>query len=179
MKVSIRERLLSKVKINETTGCWEWTANRMRNGYGLFWFIDRKRPAHRVSYELHCGPIPDGMHTLHHCDNRACINPAHLFIGTNADNMADKVSKGRQHRLKGIASGRAKLTEADVMTIRSSVGLTQREIGERFGITNQQVSSIRSGKRWSHLPLCLKDISDTGNGTQENAPGVRGDGPRS
>jgi hypothetical protein len=145
-------RLLEKITIDTKTGCWNWTAARFTNGYGHFMVSEKNgRPAHRVSYELHRGPIPKGFHVCHSCDNPLCINPSHLFLGTPADNMADKVAKGRQSRLKGVNSGRSVLTDDDVIAIRAAVGLTQRELGERYGVGARQISYIRNGKSWSHL----------------------------
>ncbi|MGY4614787.1 DNA-binding CsgD family transcriptional regulator [Bradyrhizobium sp. USDA 4472] len=142
----LKTRLLAKAHA-ASNGCWEWQARKDADGYGRIWVNSRVRSgaAHRVSYEVHCGAIPEGMHVLHRCDNRACINPDHLFLGTNFDNMADRNSKGRQRR--GAGHGRAKLSEADVSAIRSS-GASGVEIAARFGMSESQVSRIRKGSNW-------------------------------
>lgn len=87
------ERFWSKV--NKTDGCWIWTAYRDDKGYGCFGFRGKVWKAHRVAYELATGPIPTGAHILHSCDNPSCVNPEHLRAGTHADNMRDKVARGR------------------------------------------------------------------------------------
>lgn len=82
-------------KVNKTDNCWEWTAYINRHGYGAIRFNGRATLAHRVSYELHNGPIPEGFLVCHHCDNPKCVNPGHLFIGTHQDNRNDCLKKGR------------------------------------------------------------------------------------
>jgi hypothetical protein len=81
-------------------GCWEWDAMRDRKGYGILMSGPKRLRAHRISYEIHFGPIPDGLFILHRCDNPPCVNPAHLFLGTLADNNRDKTAKGRHHYTK-------------------------------------------------------------------------------
>jgi len=146
----LKSRLLDKVKPNCDTGCWEWTAAKLKCGYGIIATPGRiNKLAHRVSYELHCGEIPDGLFVCHTCDNRTCINPSHLFVGTNAENMADMRAKGRQRR--GVTQRSAKLTEADVIAIRAADGVLHRDLAQRYGVDKSQISCIRSGKYWSHV----------------------------
>jgi hypothetical protein len=148
------ERLISRTKVNDTTGCWDWQGARDGGGYGMILMDGRKtRRTHRVSFELHNEPIPVGMCVCHRCDNRLCVNPEHLFIGTQIDNVADRDAKGRQARNAGEAHGCAKLTEGDILAIRSATGgchLTT-ELAEQFGVTGVHIRNIRSGKSWAHL----------------------------
>ena len=154
---SVESRLLAKVKRNAETGCWEWTASKQRGGYGQINVggkAGKPLRAHRVSYSIFCGEIPDGLHVLHKCDNRACVNPEHLFLGTNADNQADMDAKGRRVNvpLKGEANGACKLTRAEVIAIRSA-NSTQRALAAQFGISRSQVHNIRSGRLWKCLEV--------------------------
>ena len=106
--------------------------------------------AHRLAWELANGPIPVGLHVLHRCDNPGCVRPAHLFLGTNADNCRDKALKGRS--LRGERNAKAKLTEADVREIRRlGPTVAKAEIAQRFGITRQQVVHILSRAQWKHV----------------------------
>ena len=113
--------------------------------------------AHRLAYELGVGPIPEGMHVLHQCDNPRCINPAHLSIGTHSQNMKECSQRGRalipNPSKRGEENGMAKLQEVDVRSIRRllSTGKTQREIAERFGVAQTLVSDIKLGKKWGHV----------------------------
>ena len=106
--MTIVERLKRRIKINQKNGCWEWLGAKYSNGYGAITItVDGKPRAkltHRISYEVFCGPIPEGLCVLHKCDNPKCINPAHLFVGTYKDNMQDAKAKGR------VASGRCHWT---------------------------------------------------------------------
>jgi hypothetical protein len=146
---SLKERFLSKIAVDEKTGCWNWTASKGRRGYGWIWVGNRNERAPRVSYEIYRGPIPDGMQVCHHCDNPPCVNPDHLFVGSDAENKADKMTKGRQAR--GASHGRAKLTEDDVLEIRAARDSTLRELATKYGVCEYQISYVRSGKRWSHI----------------------------
>lgn len=129
-------------KVNKTDGCWLWTGALDTSKYGILLIHGTPRTAHRVAWELINGPIPDGMCVCHHCDVRHCVNPAHLWLGTNADNVADKLRKGR---------GASTLTPDDVRAIRSSTA-SDRELGLLFGIQTQNITLIRTRKAWKHVP---------------------------
>lgn len=151
MSDSIERRFWKKVRI--TPGCWTWTAALNNYGYGAIGSGGRGGPtlgSHRVSWEIHNGPIPYNFHVLHKCDNPKCVNPDHLFLGTHAENMADRDAKGRQSRTMGSAHGRAKLTEAQVLAIREDSRL-HREISIEYGIDKAVVSRIKRRKLWAHI----------------------------
>lgn len=91
--MSLYERFMSKVRVAD--GCWEWQASTKLTGYGQFWYRERMALSHRVSWELHNGPLGESDYVLHHCDNRLCVRPDHLFIGSLSDNVQDMLAKGR------------------------------------------------------------------------------------
>lgn len=144
-RTPIEERFWTKVDMSGD--CWHWIAARTSGGYGT---IDN-RYAHRVSWEIAHGPIPDGLLVCHHCDIPVCVNPAHLFLGTTADNMRDRDAKGRG--AIGERDGNAKLTQEAVITIRRQLaeGLKQKDITARFGVSRQIISAISVGTNWSHV----------------------------
>lgn len=150
-KLTTEERLRSKIKIDPDTGCWEWTGGTVTGGYGSFYFEGKNRRAHRVSYEVFCGQIPDGFDVCHHCDNPPCINPEHLFVGTTAANIADMFAKGRNSCVRGSEQHLSKLSEADVVAIREAKGFLLRELAVKFGVHVSVISKIRKGKIWSHV----------------------------
>ena len=92
------DRVMSSSSIDKTTGCWEWNLSKQSNGYGQMKHEGKMKRAHRVSFEAFIGPIPCGMEILHSCDNRGCVNPEHLSVGTHKDNMTDMEKKGRVRR---------------------------------------------------------------------------------
>lgn len=153
----LEERFWRRVDVGTPDECWMWTGQRDTHGYGLLGSAFRDRPAyitmraHRLSYELAHGPIPAGMVVCHHCDNPSCVNPAHLFLGTQSDNTRDMTAKKRQAR--GERHSQTRLTEDDVREIRSALaaGETQRSIGERFGIHQTTVSNIATRITWDHV----------------------------
>lgn len=155
MDREMRNRFWKKVSLDpDPESCWEWTASILSSGYGSFYSDGRTRRAHRVAWQLVNGTIPkgEGAHgtcVLHHCDNRACVRPDHLFLGSNADNMRDMVEKGRQ--LKGKANPNAKLTRKQVYAIRADPR-TYRKIAADHGVSVAQVSNIKRRKQWAHLP---------------------------
>lgn len=145
-----------RVKYREDpTGCWIWTSALKENGYGSFGrggIEGGSAYAHRWAYEHFVGPIPPNMMVCHHCDVPACVNPAHLFLGTHADNMADMAAKGRS--LRGERHNLVKLKDAEVLEIRrlwSAGGIAQPELAQRFDTTKGTVSLIVRGQTWRHL----------------------------
>ncbi len=149
--MTFEERFAGKFDKAEPDECWLWKASFFYTGYGQSHNVAGKgTTAHRVSHELYVGPIPEGMHVLHKCDVRACVNPSHLFLGTHADNMADMYAKGRQPSQKGTDSGRSKLTEAQVLEIRAS-NEGGGVLGRQYGVTRKNISSIRLRQSWKHI----------------------------
>jgi len=139
-----RERFESKYTKAES-GCWDWTAFANPAGYGRFRFDGKTVLAHRFAYELYVGPLPEGLWALHKCDNPKCVNPEHLFLGTNQDNITDKVSKNRQY---------SKLTDLQVAAIRelyATGNYYQEHLGAIFNTTQSQISYIVNRKSWKHL----------------------------
>jgi predicted DNA-binding protein (UPF0251 family) len=138
------------------TECWEWTAAKNNWGYGVFGLNKTKKSVrpHRISWELYYGVIPDDLFVLHKCDNPCCLNPEHLFLGTQADNMRDMSSKGRAKnggfRPVGEKNGMVKLTDNQAQEIRRlyKEGMPQKDIGKRFGVSQPTVSVIVCRKRW-------------------------------
>lgn len=146
--VMLRERFSENWIGEPNSGCWLWTGCVNHHGYGRLGFNRRVIKAHRASYELHRGPIPTGMYVCHKCDTPSCVNPAHLFLGTAAQNAADRVAKGRQQR--GSRVGTSKLKEADVATILAD---TRRhaDIAADFGVCRNTVALIKCGLAWGHI----------------------------
>lgn len=151
-------------KVNRTDNpdeCWEWVGTK-RHSYGTIGFGGRRKNggkeynAHRVSYEINIGEIPDGLHVLHKCDNPKCVNPDHLFLGTHLDNMRDMFAKNRRPTARGENSGKSKLTDDQVREIRRRykpychVNGT-RALGREYNVTHECISSIVINKTWKHI----------------------------
>lgn len=136
-------------------GCWLWTLAVDRSGYGKTRYQRKDIRAHRWSWVIHNGPVPEGLYVLHRCDVPACVNPSHLFLGTHADNDRDMREKGRQHvipPMQGEAAPTAVLTNEDVLKIRRMRGkITQVAIGKQFGVHHSHVSRIQNRKFWKHI----------------------------
>jgi len=130
-------------------GCWEWTACVDSTGYGVIRYLGAGRKAHRVAYETMVAAIPKGMCVCHRCDNPRCCNPAHLFLGTHADNMRDMTAKGRHVP----TYCRAKLTEAQVLDVRARIarGESDCSIARVYALSSTAVRSIRLGLRWKKV----------------------------
>lgn len=139
-------------KVDRSGDCWIWTG-KLIDGYGCFSITSRWSVlVHRLTFELTHGPIPPGLLVCHTCDNPPCCNPAHLWAGTNADNMADSIAKGRRPR--GEQKHGAKLTESNILAIRAQYaagGVTMQRIADQFGVTNQTISEIVHRQKWSHV----------------------------
>ena len=130
--------------VDKQSGCWMWTWLRDKDGYGLLPYAGKLRRAHVVSLEIDGRPVPKGMFGCHHCDTPGCVNPAHLYVGTHAQNMADAKKRRRMNP-------NAKLTVNQVVAIRKATG-TNAAIAARFEIAPSSVSHIKTRKTWRHLP---------------------------
>lgn len=142
-EIPIETRFWSRV--NKTETCWEWTGFLITDGYGVVWYKRRNTRAHRLSWLLSNGEIPQGLQVCHHCDNRKCVRPTHLFLGTAKENAEDAVSKGR------IKKPLAKLNEESVEKIRALYAdstQTCREIALEFCVSLACVNDILSGRTW-------------------------------
>jgi hypothetical protein len=149
---TLRERFDYRVSPEPNTGCWLWMGGTNVWGYGII-SLGRKSEgaasAHRVSYKLHKGD-PGKLHVLHRCDNRLCVNPDHLFLGTCKDNMQDKVAKGRQQDQKGEKGNNAVLCEADVADIRTK-RLCGAEFARLYRVSPATVCDIQQRRTWTHV----------------------------
>jgi hypothetical protein len=144
----LKERFESKVIRGRD--CWLWSGNLDTGGRGIISIgqFEKKR-AHRVAYELYVGPIPPGLCVCHHCDNPPCVRPSHLFLGTHKENSEDMVRKGRS--TKGIKNPMARLTPEKVKAIRACVGMTQREIAEKFGVAQNTINHVLLNHTWKGI----------------------------
>ncbi len=143
------------LKVEKTDTCWLWTDKHNRGGYG--WVYAGKsfhtNLAHRISYILTNGPIPKNLHVLHHCDNPPCVNPAHLFLGTQADNNRDMYAKGRAARIsaRGERSPRARLTSTQVLAIFNDHTSRTCDLAREYGVSWTCIGHIRDGRSWSWI----------------------------
>ena len=150
-KKSIKDRFWSYVK--KSKDCWWWTGTKDKAGYGGLGVGAGMVRAHRLSWCLHNGSIPDGIHVLHKCDNPPCVRPDHLFLGTQADNIKDMLKKGRWKPKLGENHPSSKLKVKDVYKIRQLHvdGIKRDEIAERFNIAISTVEGIIYRTRWRHI----------------------------
>ena len=155
-------RFWSRIIKPDDSSCWEWSGSVDALGYGIcYWETkpENKRRcvairAHRLVWELTNGPIQNkDLCVCHHCDNPPCCNPSHLFLGTRADNNADKMAKGRNADNRGVKNPRAKLNEDSVREIRVglSSGNSQSELARKFGVRQAQIWRIKEGVPWSSV----------------------------
>lgn len=148
MRGTLEERFWAKVNMPDVEGtCWEWGGARTIRGYGKI-LKDGGRSclaAHRVSWEIHNGPLPDGVLVCHHCDNPPCVRPDHLFVGSQHDNMQDKVSKGRHYYTPGETSPNAKLSNDQATIIRARYAkehISQRALAIQYGVSHRSIRHI-------------------------------------
>ena len=149
--LSIQERFFMKVEKTDT--CWNWMAYRKKTGYGCFCMGVKNNLAHRVSWELHNGSIPEGLHVLHKCHNPRCVNPDHLYVGTHTDNMNDRIKDGTSPR--GEKHHSAKLTEENVKTAKwlLSCGARPLDLSVMYKVAPHCISNIKTGRTWGHVLL--------------------------
>lgn len=146
------ERFWAKVDKTKN-GCWLWTAGCNGDGYGSYSWDGRVQGTHRIAWQIENGPIPEGLNVLHHCDTPPCVNVAHLFLGTQLDNVRDCAAKGRNYKSHGEQHHSAQLCEETIHKIRALQGvIPHREIATQFGVSGSAVSHILAGHSWTHLP---------------------------
>ena len=166
-QAALLERFQEKILLDKNTGCWLWVGSRLKkSGYGKFWHRGRKVFAHRISYELHKGPLPPGMQALHDCDNTSCVNPDHLHAGTQKDNQQEMVKRGRaafgdrngsrahpECLVRGECHHKAKLTAAQVRQIRKkrSLGQKLQVIADQYHVSDVLIRLICQRKIWKHV----------------------------
>jgi hypothetical protein len=167
LDASLSDRFWGKVdRSGGADACWGWIGAKHGGGYGLI-RCGKLCRAHRVSWEMEYGPVPEGLHVLHRCDNPPCVNPAHLFLGTHQDNMDDRTAKDRnprgdQHPYKADPSraargeriGRSKMTRELVSWARKTFqagGVSISALARTVGISHQGMRSIIIGKTWRHV----------------------------
>jgi hypothetical protein len=142
------ELLYKRVRVDEVTGCHIWTGKLNHNGYGRIGINYKDILTHRLSYELQVGPIPEGLFVCHKCDNRACLNYEHFFLGTLKDNHKDMVEKKRN--VRGETQWNARLNEDYVRVIRA-LKWPQKEIAKLFNVSVETIKAIHNGKSWKHV----------------------------
>lgn len=159
-KIDIRDRFWIHVTILGEDDCWNWNGSKDKDGYGNVWKNDISLKAHRVSFFLANGYLPDNL-VLHSCDNRACVNPKHLHSGSQSQNIKECLDRGRWRGFPngsvGKNNGHSKVTEDDVVRIRqiySEGKLTMKQIGSMFGLSQSGVFNVIR-RRWKHVPEAI------------------------
>lgn len=155
------DRFWEKVDIGTEGECWEWQAGGRGTGYGAIKVDGEVIDSHRMAWELTQGEIPEGLFVCHHCDNRSCCNPKHLFLGTRSDNMKDAYEKGRlehldniRHQPKGNKNGMSKLSKNEVESIKTLIedsSFSQSDIADIFDVHKSRITRIKNGESWSHV----------------------------
>lgn len=154
----LSSEFLNYVSVQGEDDCWPWLGAQNGRGYGRLEYEGKYQQAHRVSYQIYCEPIPDGYNVLHSCDNGICVNPKHLFLGSQQDNVDDMVSKNRDNfggnrPMIGSEHPRAELNEDKVREIKRLLeeGHRHRDIAEWFNVARQTITNISTGQKWKHV----------------------------
>jgi hypothetical protein len=148
-----KKRFWSKVGKGEPGECWEWQAYRNEDGYGQFGYNGRVELAHRVSLKIAGGVVGDA-YVLHHCDNPACVNPGHLYLGDQSDNMQDREERSDYEHPRGEEHPRSSLSDDDVAVIKwqlENTDMIQKEIAEDHGVSREAIGEISRGATWGHV----------------------------
>lgn len=167
---SPKQRFFESYVIDGSSLCWEWIGAKSRGGYGRLKIENRPVQAHRFSWMIHFGDIPKGMYVCHKCDNPSCVNPNHLFLGDQSDNMRDMSEKGRSSDNRGEQNPNSKLTNDLVSDIRHlwDNGMTPKRLSIKFGVPLGTINNIVFGYTWQHIPKCTKRVSNRGSRLTES-----------
>lgn len=154
---TVEERFLEKIEKNNITNCWNWIAHKGKDGYGTFRYSKNRNTtdrAHVFAYKHYIGPT-NNLYVLHKCDNRSCVNPEHLFLGTAKDNNVDMFKKGRANKARGSKAGASKLKEYQVEEIKELLKNPYhgqiREISIKYNISESQTARIKHNQNWKHI----------------------------
>src|SRR3990167_4801731 len=153
-RIPIEERFWPLVDKHRPDECWPFIGILRRGGYGVFWMKGKLWAAHRAVWVLTFGTIPDSMNVLHKCDNRPCVNPNHLFLGTYADNPPDMILKGRNVKPHGEDHPKARLNDVQVREIRrlyEPYKITLRQLGKMFGVSHSTIKCVIQRRSWRHI----------------------------
>jgi len=148
----MRNKIKSYIEINDND-CWVWKKSKQKQGYGVITYKRKVQLAHRVSFKIFNGYLPDDLYVCHKCDNPSCCNPDHLFLGTNSDNIKDAFSKGRVYRPKGEDHYYSKLKESDVVEIRelAKKNVDKQKIADKFKISLSHADNVIRRRSWKHV----------------------------
>lgn len=153
MRRNTREDFLNNIERIPFHPCWEWVGLKFNSGYGRFYEMGITYPAHRYSFMLYKGLIPEGKVIMHSCDNKGCVNPAHLTVGTCLDNTRDMINKGRKFLTLGETNGQSKLTSEDVFEIRRQAvnGAILCRLAKQYKVSTGLITMIVKRRVWRHI----------------------------
>jgi len=166
------KRFWDKIDVRENDICWNWKLSKNAGGYGRVRYKNSMTVSNRIAYAIMYGDIPEGLCVLHKCDNPACCNPKHLFVGTQKENVLDMERKGRSNHPRGSDLNSSILTENDVLKIRdlySKGEFTHLEIAKTFNVSDSTVHNIVTGKTWNHIGGKRTYVGKGGKKTRGNA----------